>query len=371
MSRVIVVGAGVVGASTAFHLCRDGHEVTIVDPAIEGAATDASAGVISPISSRLRPEVGYLFAAVGYCQDLIATLDELGYKNHGYRPVGELILATDHDEKAMLTGLGRDASDLAERYGDRGVGAPEVVETDGARRLCPLLGPLAAGALWLPAVARVDGRRLRDCLLAAARADGAAVVRRPASLRTRGARVTGVATPDELIGGDVVVLAAGAWSAALAGQVGMSLPVYPQRGQIAHCSLPEPPELPVVAGFRSHYLLTGPDGRVVFGATQENDAGFDYALTVGGIAELVAEATRVVPVLSRARWHGARIGFRPATPDNTPMIGTTAQLSNLVVGTGFGSIGLTIGPYAGAQLAGLAQGRQVDTPTSFDPDRFR
>jgi D-amino-acid dehydrogenase len=170
-----------------------------------------------------------------------------------------------------------------------------------------------------------------------------------------------------------VVLTAGAWSGELAERAGMRLPVRPQRGQIARAWLPEhadPPRLPVASGFGSHYLLQDRDGQIVFGATQDDDAGFAHAMTVGGVAELVAEATRAAPGLARAHWRGAKAGFRPTTPDGAPLLGRTRQCSRLVVGTGFGSIGLTIGAFAGAQLAALALGEQVDIPGEFDPDRF-
>lgn len=372
MTRIVVVGGGIVGASTAYHLARRGSTVVVVDPSIDGAATDASAGVISPIGARPRPAAGYLFAATSYFRDLVAELRELGYRDHGYRQAGELIVASDPHETALLTPLRERVDELIARHGARGVGRAEQVDAAAARDRCPLLGPVES-ALWLPEVAQVNGGRLRDCLLSVARDNGATLVRQPGSLWTEGDRVTGVALPGEVIDADQVVLTAGAWSGVLAELAGMRLPVRPQRGQIARASLPEhasPPRLPVVSGYRFHYLLQDLDGQIVFGATQDDDAGFDHAVTVGGIAELVTEVTRAAPGLTRARWRGTKAGFRPTTPDGVPLLGRTRQLSHLVVGTGFGSIGLTIGAHAGAQLAALALGQQVDIPEEFDPDRF-
>ncbi|HKT03792.1 MAG TPA: FAD-dependent oxidoreductase [Rugosimonospora sp.] len=368
MSRVVVVGAGIVGASTAYHLAREGCQVVVVDPAASGAATAAGAGVISAVSTRPRPENGYLFAAVDYCADLVAELDDLGHDGHRYRPLGELIVALDGDEAARLAPLRAHVECLTARYGGRCTGIPSQIDGAEARRLCPVLGPVA-GALWLPAVACVDGRRLRNGLLAAALAQGASLMRAPASLSVSGSRITGVVTPAGPVGADRVVLAAGAWSATLAGDAGVLLPVRPQRGQIVHVRLPGAPEMPAASGFGAHYLLSIAAGRLAFGSTVE-DVGFEYALTVGGIAEVVAETTRMAPALRRARYAGGRVGFRPVTPDAAPLAGVTGQRENLIVATGLGSIGLTLGPYLGAQLARMARGLPANVPASYHPDRF-
>jgi D-amino-acid dehydrogenase len=137
-----------------------------------------------------------------------------------------------------------------------------------------------------------------------------------------------------------------------------------------HVSLPRFADLPIVSGFHSHYILSFPGGRVVFGATRETGAGFDHALTVAGIAETIAEATRIAPVLAEARWLEARVGFRPVSPDDAPIIGATDGLDGLVVGTGFGAQGLTLGPYAGAALARLAVGKIAQVPAAFRVDRY-
>src|SRR5262249_30270780 len=82
-----------------------------------------------------------------------------------------------------------------------------------------------------------------------------------------------------------VLLAGGAWSAAIADQLGLLVPVYPQRGQILHLELPETDTTrwPIVVGFHSHYLLTFPTSRVVAGATPEDTAGFHHRMTAGGV----------------------------------------------------------------------------------------
>jgi D-amino-acid dehydrogenase len=370
MTRAVVLGAGIVGASTAFHLTRAGHEVVVVDPGVAGAATDAGAGIITAVSTRTEnPALAELAApAIAYYQDLVAQLEDLGHTDHGYGAVGQLIVAVD-GEQERLTAVAEVARGVVERHGTRGIGTPEIVDGATARALCPVLGPVAA-ALWQPAVARVDGRLFRDRLLDAAVGSGARLVRAPGRLRARGDRVVGVSTPGGNFDGDVVVLAAGAWVAEVAAEVGVLVPVRPQRGQIFHTSLAGYANVPIVNDLRAFYLLSFPGGRIVCGATREDDAGFDHALTVGGIAQTLAAVAEFAPGIRDARWIEGRVGFRPFSPDGLPIIGVPSAVGNLVVGAGFAAVGLTAGPLAGALLARLATGETADVPSALSPDRF-
>lgn len=370
MTRAVVLGAGIVGASAAFHLARAGHEVVVVDPGVAGAATEAGAGIITAVSTRTEnPALAELAApAIAYYQDLVAQLEDLGHTDHGYGAVGQLIVAVD-GEQERLKAVADVARGVVERHGTRGIGTPEIVDGATARALCPVLGPVAE-ALWQPAVARVDGRLFRDRLLDAAVGSGARLIREPGRLRARGDRVVGVSTPGGNLDGDVVVLAAGAWVTEVAAEVGVPVPVRPQRGQIFHTSLAGYANVPIVNDLRAFYLLSFPAGRIVCGATREDDAGFDHALTVGGIAQTLAAVAEFAPGIRDARWIEGRVGFRPFSPDGLPIVGVPSGVGNLVVGAGFAAVGLTAGPLAGAFLARLATGETVDVPAALSPDRF-
>jgi hypothetical protein len=100
--RIVVVGAGILGASTAYHLARDGADVAIVDQAHEGQATAAGAGIICPWASSVDDPAFYELYAAGarYYTDLVPALSELGETDLGFRRVGALLVSTDPSELA-------------------------------------------------------------------------------------------------------------------------------------------------------------------------------------------------------------------------------------------------------------------------------
>ncbi|MFF0145434.1 D-amino-acid dehydrogenase [Amycolatopsis sulphurea] len=360
--RVIVIGSGMGGAATAYHLAVRGADVVVVDAELPGVATDAGAGIVSPWTSRWDDAVYPLAAAAGrYYPQLAAKLRELGHEP-SYEVVGGLVVSADERE------LAAEQERIAARIGD----APEAgtlqrLDPAQARELFPPLAPDLA-AVHLTGIGRVDGRVLRRALISAAIDRGVQFIQAGASLQP-GLRVR--AGADEL-DGDAVVLAAGAWSADVAEPLGVPVPVAPQRGQISHFDLPgtDTAAWPVVLPQSGHYLLAFPGGRVVAGATRETGSGFDHRVTVAGQREILDEALTVAPGLADASLAETRVGFRPATPDTVPLLGQVA--SGLFLATGFGPAGLTLAPYAGKLVADLVLGEDVpaDLLAPCAPARF-
>ena len=367
--RLIVAGAGVVGAACAYEASRLGAEVVLVDAEMPGQATAAGAGIICPWTSQGDDEAWYAFAcaAARRYPALVAELADGGAGDVSYRQVGALIVARDEDEAA------RDRR----RMLDRQAAAPEIgevraVSSAEALALFPPLRPGSVG-VWIGGAGRVDGRRLRDALVQAARAKGAALVSGRARLAWRCGRVAGVEIDRQLTEADAVVAATGAWTTSFLEPAGVVVRVTPERGQIVHMRLGSadmsrwPVILPRASG---HYLLAFEDSRVVAGATREPGSGFDARVTAGGLREVLAQALAVAPGLSSATHLETRVGLRPAGPDIRPLLGPVSGVAGLVVATGLGASGLTLGPLAGAVAARTAL--RVDQPidvTPFDPLR--
>lgn len=375
MDDVAVIGGGLVGTCAAYRLACQGAHATLIDREDEGKATAAGAGIIAPGSRFLRVDsddiVPLVKGAGAYYPELIARLAEDGERRTGYETVGALHVATSDAEADRLPDLLRL---LEERRADgfHHIGDVAAVDTAAARTLFPALGPVEA-AIHIAGAARVDGRLLRDALERAARRHGATVLRGSADLLVEGDRATGVRVGDQTVYADAVIVAGGAWSGALADQVGATVPVYPQRGQIAHLLLPETDtsRWPIVLGFHSHYLLTFPACRVVVGATREDGAGYDYRVTAQGMHEVLGEALRVAPGLASGTVHEIRIGFRPATPDAKPVLGRAPGFRNVFFATGHGPSGLQLGPYSGAVVADLALGKPAPLDLApFAIERF-
>ncbi|MEW2219122.1 FAD-dependent oxidoreductase [Streptomyces sp. NPDC006990] len=369
--RVVVIGAGIVGAAAAWELVRAGTETVLVDAGHEGRATAAGAGIICPWTGRTAGPLAVAGAA--HYPGLLAALAEDGVREVGHRRVGALVLLPPDRE----TAAGIEARVAARAAADPNAGEVTTVDADEARRLFPALAHRGDGfrgtALHLTGAARLDGRSMRAALVSAAERRGLRSMSGAARLALRGARVRGVRVAGELVEADAVIAAAGAWSAELLEPAGIRLDVVPQRGQLVHLRLPgaETGPWPVVlpAG-TGHYLLTFDDSRVVAGATREDGTGFAHRTTAAGLAEVLRHALAVAPGLADAEHLETRVGFRPVSPDGDPLLGTVPGAPGLVVATGLGSGGLTTGPYAGALAARLALGRDPAPAPGLELSRY-
>lgn len=373
MAEVIVIGGGVVGQSAAYQLARDGVAVTLIDRADVGQATAAGAGIISPGTGALGagPLLPLASAAVAFYPALLAQLAEDGEIDTGFAICGGLFVATNEEEAAQLPARFR-AIEERRAAGLRNIGEVALLDGREARHLFPPLADIP-GAIHLSEVGRVNGRLLRDALRRAALRRGATLVEGSAEIIHRGGRATGVRVAEREIAADAVIVAGGAWSNVLGEALDVTLPIYPQRGQIIHLDLPGvvTTKWPVILGFHSHYILTFPESRVVAGATREHDSGYDPRMTAGGVHEALGEALRVAPGLAGATLHEVRIGLRPASPDGLPVLGALPGLDNVFVATGHGASGLQLGPQSGAMIAGMAQGQATELDLApFAATRF-
>lgn len=365
--RIAIIGGGVLGASTAFHLAQAGAEVVLADAAYDGRATAAGAGIVCPWVSGIEGAFYALYAAgARYYPELVAALAACGEHDLGYARVGGLCVS---DNAAELDFIADYVSARARETPE--AGEVRRLSAGEARTLFPPLRTDLAGVL-VTGGARVDGRRMTAALQRAAQRLGVVWRNGEAALATAGGKVTGMRIGEETIAADAVVVAAGAWAPSVLQPLRATLAVAPMRGQIMHFQLPgaDTGSWPVVLPQTEHYLLAFENGRVVAGATREAGAGFDYRVTAGGQAEVLRHALQVAPGLAPASVVETRVGFRPASLDGLPTLGRVRGVEGLLVGNGLGAAGLTIGPFAGKLLAEVALGREpaIDLRT-FDPLR--
>ncbi|MBT2687308.1 FAD-binding oxidoreductase [Bacillus sp. ISL-47] len=358
MKKYIVIGAGILGASTAYHLARAGKAVTVFDRKDPGQATDAAAGIICPWLSQRRNKAWYALAKGGaaYYHTLIKELEEDGETDTGYQQVGAISLHTDPDK------LGK----MEERAVKRLEDAPEIGEIVqiSPEQTSELFPPLAKeyASVHVSGAARVNGRELREALLRAAEKHGAELVYGSAELVCDGNTVTGVKANEKDYEAEHVIVAAGAWAGELFKPLGIHLDVKPQKAQIVHLQLEgeDTGKWPVVMPPNNQYILAFDGGRVVVGATHEDEMGYDLRVTAGGLNEIFDKALTIAPGLADGTFGEARVGFRPYTPGFLPVIGEVPGFKGLYLANGLGASGLTAGPFLGAQLAKLAMGEEVD-----------
>jgi glycine/D-amino acid oxidase-like deaminating enzyme len=353
--HVLVVGAGILGSSAAYHLAREGCEVTLIDRADEGRATAAGAGIVCPWGSLIEDAASYALLAGGarYYHELVALLAEDGEHDFGYARVGGLYVPSETGELDQLERRARTRARAAPE-----AGSIERLSPQQARALFPPLR-YDQPAVFITGGARVDGRRLAAALQRAAVKRHARFLTGSAELIPERRRLASVRVGGELLEADRVVVATGAWAPGLLEAVGVGLRLAPQRGQIVHLrqSGTDTARWPVLLPLSSYYLLAFEDSRVVIGATRETNSGFDYRLTAAGVAEVLNAGLAVAPGLAAWTLSEIRIGFRPLAEDSRPKLGPAPGIDNLFVANGLGPSGLTMGPYAGALLADAVLGK--------------
>jgi D-amino-acid dehydrogenase len=370
-----VIGGGLLGTATAYHLVRAGARTLLVDRADPGRATDASAGILSPETNSRDPESWFRLAveAVEYYPALVERLSADQGGDTGYAQCGKLVVAVSDDE---IEPFARARQIIFGRQRMRGLPKPgDLHEITGAeaRGLFPPLAPVH-GAIYSRTAARVDGRLLNRALRTAAESRGLVVRNGSVERLVReGDAVTGVVVGGDTVPAGAVAIAGGAWADAFARQLGVTIPVAPQRGQIIHLGVPDADtsRWPMVSAFHHHYMVAWPDGRVVAGATRETGSGFAPHTTASGVGEVLSEALRVAPGLVHAAIRDIRVGLRPLTPDTLPVLGAVPGVAGVFLVTGHGPTGLTLGAYSGKVVAGQMLGQPPETDlTPFSVARF-
>lgn len=362
MKTVIIIGSGILGASAAYEAAKYGAEVTLIDREDAGQATGAAAGIVCPWISQRRNQAWYGLAKNGaaYYPQLIGELEALGQQETGYKQVG---IVSIHEASKL--------DKMEEKAYERRKDAPEMgkirrLTAEETQKLFPF-ATSSYGSLYVSGAARVEGHSVRDALIGAAVKLGAKKIRGNAELVVEGTKVVGVKAEGKEYRADSIVSTGGAWAAELFKPLGLELKVVPQKAQILHLHSDGAPteDWPVAMVPYGLYIVPFSKGRIIAGATHENDAGYDTKLTAGGIHHILDKTLDAAPGLAAAELTGAGTGFRPSTQSALPVIGAVPGHSNLFAANGLGSSGLTAGPYLGKQLAKLALGEPLDIDLSL------
>jgi glycine/D-amino acid oxidase-like deaminating enzyme len=383
MTQVVVVGAGMVGASCAYYAARAGLDVLVLDRGAVGSGTTSRGeGNILVSDKAPGPELDLALLSHRLWRELG---DEVGADALELQHKGGLVVATS---EAALSGL----HDFAEAQAGRGVDV-ERVEPGRLSGLEPHLAPDLPGGVFYGQDLQVMPVLAAAALLRAARRLGAQV-------RT-GVDVTGVEVDDDGAvravmssagrhPASAVVNAAGTWGGTLATTFGAPIPVLPRRGFVL---VTEP--LPRVvrhkvysadyvanvassdAELETSVVVEGTRaGTVLIGASRER-VGFDETLSVEVVSRLASQAVRLFPVLAGINLMRVYRGFRPYCPDHLPVIGADRRVPGLFHACGHEGAGIGLAPATGRIVAhqiGEQQGQRATAPvldvTAFSPARF-
>lgn len=359
-----------IGLAVGWRAAQTGMRVVLLERATVGQATSrVAAGMIAPISeaSAAEPELLALGReSARMYPSFVTDLMELTGLDPGYRRFGTMLVARDRDEAEALD------RELGFRQG-LGLPVRRLLARD-ARVLEPALAPTLRLALEIPDDHAIDPPALIRALERALGDSGGELRSgvEVAEISVTDGRARGVRLRDgTLLEAEQVVVAAGPWSAGLAGLPDAArIPLRPVKGQILALHDPSGPGLlSHVLRMQPGYLVPRGDGRYVLGATME-ERGFDTTATAGAVFELLRDAIELVPGISEFVIDELMVGIRPGTIDNGPVLGPGA-VAGLHWATGHHRHGILLTPItAEIVLAGLTGEGAPEVALPFRPDRF-
>ncbi|MEJ0015492.1 MAG: FAD-dependent oxidoreductase [Acetobacteraceae bacterium] len=395
---VVIIGAGVVGLSTALYLQRDGFDTLVLDPlGPAGGASFGNAGMLSPDTAAPIAMPGMLRKVPGWLRDPLGPLS----LRPAYLPralpwllrwvrAGRLdrVLAISDAMRALhrdtlgcwreLLGdalyrdlvrpsgqvhvwEGDDSSPteaIEQQIRDRHGIVAQPLTADDLRQMFPGIARTITRGLFVPGNAHtVSPQRIVHSLAALFRAAGGTIINeRAMKLIPREGGGYTVMTNLANRHADRVVVAAGAWSAQLLAPLRIRVPLETERGYHAMLFAPNlQPAIPISSKTRAFFMTPMEDGLRVAGTVEI--AGLDAPPDERRAKILVDHARRLFPDLQTGdvrTW----MGFRPSTPDSLPILGPVASHRDLYLAFGHGHFGMSGGPPSGRLVSRLISGEQ-------------
>lgn len=347
---VIIVGAGIVGCSIAYHLSKKGVSCLVFERgAVAQEASAASAGMLGAMMETDAP--GPLVELALASQTRYPELSRILFEESGidieYTECGTIGVARNDEEKDALL----QKCEFARSFGQK----VEWMELQALQEFEPGLSEELLGGVHIPGDHQIQSPKAARAFYTAAERMGAIFMEHTPVFRflTEGGRVAGVETSVGRFYANHVVLASGSWSPGLMKNLGIELPVYPVKGQCYSAILPKGLKHTVFA--MKCYLMPKRDGTILVGATQE-EVGFDKEPRVESIAYLQDIAVSMVPAMRKAVFVRTWTGFRPGNPKLKPFLGPVDGWEGLLLATGHFRKGTLLAPITGEIIASMVTG---------------
>jgi len=331
-AEVVIVGGGVMGGSTAYHLARRGVRPVIIlerDQLASGSTSLSAGGIRYQFSSETNVRI--MLESVPVFERFAEEFDtEIDFRQDGY-----LFLATTAETWADFQ---------ANVALQRRLGVPTRLLIGGT--FCPKDGYADPYS-----VAMGFARKARE--LGALISEKTEVT----GVSMEGGRVTGVETPKGRIATPVVVNVAGAWSAQVGRMVGVDLPVKPYRRQIfvTHPFDALPQRIPMIIDFEPSFYFRREGPGILMGMTDKDEpSSFNTNVDWDFLAQVVEKAVHRAPLLERAGFMRGWGGLYAVTPDDNPIIGKdVGGVEGFYCAVGFSGHGFMQSPAVGRILADL------------------
>ncbi len=386
--RIVVLGGGIMGVTTAYFLAGDGHEVVVIDrqKAVGQETSFANAGLIAPghvyawasprapmillkslyrddtaLRFRLRADPRMWAWSLRFLANCTAarnranTLRKLSLCLYSQKVIDELRRAENLEFDRIAAGLLYLYRDKA--HFESGVANMAMLNDNGANlqaidpaRIAELEPQLAhvkdqlAGAIYGPTDESGDCRKFTERLAVAAVSRNVVFMldHEIREIEASGGRITGIATDKGRVEGDAYVLALGSYSPLLANSLGLKLPIYPIKGYSVTLPIEDHKGAPTVAGVDEANLVAYArlGDRLRLTATAEF-AGYDTGYEAGNFAHMLRVARDLFPDAAAYDKPDYWACLRPMTPDGPPILGR-CKVKNLYLNTGPGHMGWTM-----------------------------
>lgn len=367
LADAIVIGAGIMGASTALHLARRGWKVALLEKRYVGAGSTGKSSAI--IRQHYSNELTARMAL--YSLRVFQNFGEAVGGEAGFTPVGFVLLAAEKDRAGLEANVA-----LQRSLGIR----TEVLSDEALRELLPGLERRGVVAACEPESGYADPNLTLNSFVAAAQSRGAQLFTETevVHVRFRAGRVTGVQTTRGEFSAPVVINCGGPWGARVAKLAGVEAPIAPCRVQVAFFRRPREhaDPFPVVADFANAiYFRPETGGLTLVGLIDPSEANnvvdpdhYDEHADFAFISETGERLIRRAPYMERSDYTAGYAALYAITPDWHPVVDETPPDSGFFLCAGFSGHGFKLGPAVGLMMADFV----TRTPNpQFDPRRLR
>ena len=372
----IVIGAGIVGATTALSFTRAGLKTLVIDRgSVASGTTSAGEGNILVSDKEPGPELDLALRSRDAWFELA---DSIGNSFELEAKGGLVVARSDDGVKSLRT--------LTRKQRSAGVDAQDISSSD-LRTLEPHLSHSITEGAFYPQDSQCQPMLAAAQILRVIKESGGdfSAGENVISIRSTSGRVSGVETTSGFINAPLVVNAAGTWAGEIAHLAGSSLPIAPRRGFI----LVSVPTRKIIfhkvydaeyvanvasgaADLQSSAVVEGTQsGTILIGASRER-VGFKEGIDYSVLRILARQAIALFPILADIQLLRAYRGFRPYAPDHLPVIGEDARVKGLWHNAGHEGAGIGLAP-ASAQLIteGIMSHQQFMDASAFSPARFQ
>lgn len=370
---VIVIGGGIMGTATAYHLASRGVGVVLLEKTHLGAGSTGLTGGIIRTHYSVETSARMALRALKVWENF----DEIVGGDVGFMRTGVIFLAGDEGAEGM-----RKSVKMQQSIGIR----TELLDEKSLKEIAPYIDTKNVQvAVYEPDSGFADGSMACNAFATRTQDLGGVIKQgvEVTGIRVESGRVIGVDTSEGQIDAAAVINTAGSWGPALAISVGVNVPAKPSRHQIASFIQPDDFEIPmhaVVADLiNEHYMRPDTGGLTLAGSVVDDTSDavsdpdvFNQKVDRPFVEEMVEKSARRMPALERGRIQGGWAGLYTVTPDWSAIIDQVDELPGLVLGLGFSGSGFKMGPVVGEMLADLATGDNQCpiTPSIFSLSRF-